>query len=127
VNRAVAVQAGDNEMTVAVKRVGDRPASAIFTVANKKSSAFEGSARVDDPWLRAVVLSPSVRRFLTTLALGNRDFASLALLMMKPANSVMMTFSSDPNQGLEQDHFSGSAIVFMSTVSYYPTHTADLR
>ncbi len=72
---------------------------------------------LDDPWLRAVVLSPSVRRFLTTLALGNRDFASLALLMMKPANSVMMTFSSDPNPGLDHDHFSGSAIVFISTVS----------
>jgi hypothetical protein len=38
-----------------------------------------------------------------------------------------MTFSPDPNPGLEHDHFSGSAIVFVSTVSYYSTHTASLQ
>jgi uncharacterized protein YcbK (DUF882 family) len=125
-SRAIVAPAGDTDTTVAVKRVGDRPASAVFTVAHKKSPAFENAARLDDPWLRAVVLSPSVRGFLTTLALGSRDFTALAALMVKPESSVMMTFSSNPNLGLESDHFSGSAIVFMSTVSY-PTRTADLR
>jgi hypothetical protein len=81
--------------------------------------------RFDNPWLRAVVLSPSVHRFLTTLALGARDFTSLASLMVKPVNSVQMTFSSDPNVGLTHDHFSGSAIVFVPTVTY-PLHTASL-
>ena len=73
-----------------------------------------------------MVLSPSVRRFLTAVALGAQDFRSLAPLMHKPASSVMMTFSADPNLGLAHDHFSGSAIVFVSTVTY-PTHTASLR
>jgi hypothetical protein len=72
------------------------------------------------------MLSPSVGRFLTTLALGNRDFTTLAALMAKPESSVMMTFAPEPNPGLEHDHFTGSAIVFVSTVSYL-THTADLR
>jgi uncharacterized protein YcbK (DUF882 family) len=125
-SRAVVVPAGDSDTTVAVKRAGDRPASAVFTVAHKKSSALQNAARLDDPWLRAIVLSPSVRGFLTTLALGSRDFTALAALMVKPEISVMMTFSSNPNFGLESDHFSGSAIVFMPTVSY-PTRTADLR
>ena len=76
--RTVTAPAGDSDTTIAVKRVDDRPASAIFTVANKKSPGFEIGAHLDDPWLRAVMLSPSVGRFLTTLALGNRDFTALA-------------------------------------------------
>jgi len=127
VTRAVAVQTGDNEMTIAVKRVSGRPASAILTVANKTSAApLAAGVRVDDPWLRAIVLAPSVDRFLCITALGARDFRSLAALIGKPASSVMMTFSADPQLGLAQDHFSGSAIVFVSTVTY-PLRTAELR
>jgi hypothetical protein len=47
-------------------------------------------------------------------------------MMVKPSNSVMMTFADDPNPGLHHDHFSGAAIVFVSTVNY-PTHTASLQ
>jgi uncharacterized protein YcbK (DUF882 family) len=126
VTGAVAVQTGNNEMTVAVKRVSGRPASAILTVADKSTALFAGGTRVDNPWLRAIVLSPSVNRFLCITALGAHDLRSLAALMGKPANSVMMTFSVDPNPGLAPDHFSGSAIVFVSTVTY-PMRTADLR
>ena len=46
--------------------------------------------------------------------------------MVKPANSVMMTFAADPNPGLTHDHFSGSAVVFIPTVSY-PLRTALLQ
>ena len=70
------------------------------------------------------ILSPSVQRFLSTLAFGARDVTYLASLMVKPASSVMMTFTSDPNRGLSQDHFSGSAIVFLSTIT---TRPAPLR
>ena len=86
----------------------------------------QGRRAVANPWLRAIVLSPSVKHFLTTVALGDRDFRSLAALMVKPRNSVMMTFAADPNPGLPQDHFSGAAIVFVSTVNY-PTRTASLQ
>ena len=126
VMRAVAVQTGNNEMTVAVKRIGGRPASAILTVADKLTPAPSDSERLNDPWLRAIVLSPSVTQFLSISMLGARDFGFLAALMAKPANSVMMTFAADPQLGLSQDRFSGSAIVFVSTVTY-PIRTADLR
>jgi uncharacterized protein YcbK (DUF882 family) len=126
VMRAVAVQTGNNEMTVAVKRVGGRPASAILTVADKLTPAAGDSERLNDPWLRAIVLSPSVTRFLSISMLGAREFGFLTALMAKPANSVMMTFAADPQLGLSQDRFSGSAIVFVSTVTY-PIRTADLR
>jgi hypothetical protein len=85
----------------------------------------KNSAHVENPWLRAVMVSPSVRHFLTTLALGAGDFRALAALMVKPSSSVVMTFSADPNSGLTHDHFSGAALVFVSTVNY-PARTASL-
>ena len=59
--------------------------------------------------------------------LGAEDFRSLAALVEKPKNSVMMTFGAEPNPGLTDDHFSGSAIVFVSTVTYQTHTTASLR
>jgi len=126
-NHAVAAQTGDNATTVAVKRVSGRTASAIFTVSTKKvATLLADTTRLTDPWLRAIVVSPSVNRFLCITALGARDFRYLAEMMVKPANSVMMTFATDPNPGLDNAHFSGSAVVFLSTVSY-PLRTAQLQ
>ena len=119
---------GQSETTVVVKGVNDRPKTTVQKAFQLAAAAVKVSERLDSPWLRAVILSPSVHRFLSTLALGARDFTSLAGLMVKPASSVMMTFSSDPNLGLAPDHFSGSAVVFLSTISYpTPTHTASLQ
>jgi hypothetical protein len=109
-----------------MKGMIDRPQTSFQRAIQLASAAVKIGAHFDNPWLRAIILSPSVHRFLTTLALGARDFTSLAALMAKPASSVMMTFSSDPSLGLAHDHFSGSAIVFVPTVTY-PTHTASLR
>jgi hypothetical protein len=110
--------AAANETTIAVKRAANQVASAVMTATASSVAVIKAGAQVESPWLRAVVLSPSVRHFLTTAAIGVRDFRSLAALMVKPSNSVVMTFAAEPNPGLEQDHFSGAAIVFVSTVSY---------
>ncbi len=117
---------GESETTVAVKGVNDRPQTSVQKAIQLAVAAVKVSERLDNPWLRAIILSPSVHRFLSTLAFGARDVTYLASLMIKPASSVMMTFSSDPNPGLSQDHFSGSAIVFLSTITY-PTRTASLQ
>jgi uncharacterized protein YcbK (DUF882 family) len=123
----LAVRTGADEMTIAVKRISGRPTSAILTVAKKTSSTIlANTARLDDPWLRAVAWSPSVHRFLYVTELGVRDFRSLSGLMVKPGSSVLMTFSTDPKSGLTNDRFSGSAIVFISTVTY-PLRTAELQ
>jgi hypothetical protein len=111
--------------TIAVKRSANQAASTIISAATNVASIVPGSTQLYNPWLRAIVLSPSVHRFLTTVALGASDFRSLASLLIKPDCAVMMTFSSAPNLGLSHDHFSGSAVVFVSTVTY-PTHTAAL-
>jgi uncharacterized protein YcbK (DUF882 family) len=117
---------GESETTVAVKGVNDQPKTSVQKAIQLAVAAVKVSERLDNPWLRAIILSPSVQRFLSTLAFGARDVTYLASLMVKPASSVMMTFSGDPNRGLSQDHFSGSAIVFLSTISY-PTRTASLQ
>jgi uncharacterized protein YcbK (DUF882 family) len=125
--RIVPIQTADNETTIAIKRVEGRTASTILTVADKKlATPLSDAARLNDPWLRALLVSPGVSRTFSVTPLGARDFRALAALMVKPDNSVMMTFTSDPNAGLADDHFSGSAIVFVSTVSY-PMHTAGLQ
>ena len=117
---------GENETTVAVKGVNDQPKTSVQKAIQLAAAAVKVTERLDNPWLRAIILSPSVHRFLSTLAFGARDVTYLAGLMVKPASSVMMTFSPDPNRGLSQDHFSGSAIVFLSTITY-PTRTASLQ
>jgi uncharacterized protein YcbK (DUF882 family) len=114
--------------TIAVKRAADQVASAIVTASASSMMVIKSGAHVADPWLRAIVLSPSVKRFLTTAALGDRDFRSLAALMIKPKSAVKMTFAADPNPGLSQDHFSGVAIAFVPMVNYTTaTHTASLQ
>jgi hypothetical protein len=124
--RAFAAPIGQNAMTIAVKRVSGHPASAIFTVTGRPLSAADADAAINDPWLRALLLSPSVQRFLTITSLGHRDGRSLAAMMIKPDSSVLMTFSADAQFGLAYDRFSGNAIMFVSTVTY-PLRSASLQ
>jgi uncharacterized protein YcbK (DUF882 family) len=113
--------------TIAMKRVANQVASAILSASASSVVAIKAGVRLENPWLRAVLVAPSVHRFLTTLALGVHDFRSLAALMVKPRNAVMITFAADPNPGLEHDRFSGPAVVFVSTVTYPTTRTAVLQ
>jgi len=113
--------------TIAMKRSADQATSTILVPTPPPPPTSAQGAEADNPWLRALVLSPSVAQYLTTLTLGAEDFRSLAALVEKPKSSVMMTFASEPNPGLTDDHFSGSAIVFVSTVTYQTRTTASLR
>jgi uncharacterized protein YcbK (DUF882 family) len=112
--------------TIAVKRTATQAVSTILTAPSHPAAVEMRGARFDNPWLRAVMLSPSVRRYLITLVLGDPDYRALAALMDKPSSSVMVTFAAEPNPGLTADRFSGSAVVFVSTVTY-GTHTASLQ
>ncbi len=123
---AIPAQQAPNGTTVAVKRVAAQVSAAVMTASASSITVIKAGPDFENPWLRAIVLSPSVRRFLTTVALGAHDFRSLAEMMVKPRNAVMMSFAADPNPGLANDHFSGAAIVFVSTISY-PTRTASLQ
>ncbi len=115
-----------NGMTVASKGGLERPQSSFQRAIQLATAAVKVGQHPDTPWLRAIVLSPSVHTFLSTLTLGARDLTSLAALMVKPSSSLMMTFSNNPTVGPPHDHFSGNAIVFLPTVTY-PTRTASLQ
>jgi len=104
--------------TVAQKGVNDQPKTSFQRAIQLAAIAVKASERLDNPWLRALIVSPNVRHFLTTLVLGTKDLTTLTALMRKPSSSVMMTFASDPSVGLTHDRFSGSAIVFLPTVTY---------
>jgi uncharacterized protein YcbK (DUF882 family) len=115
---AAAQQAPDTT-TVVAKRVNGRSASVVVNVATKKvSPLLADTTRLADPWLRAIMVSPSVNNFLCITSLGTRDFRTLSAMMVKPANSLMMTFAADPNPGLEYTHFTGTPAMFIPTISY---------
>jgi uncharacterized protein YcbK (DUF882 family) len=123
----VDAQVVPNGTTIALKRVAHQIASTLLSASASSVIAIKAGGRLENPWLRAVLVAPSVHRFLTTLALGARDFRVLAALMVKPRSAVMMTFAADPNPGLDHEHFTGPAVVFVSTVSYPTTRTAILQ
>jgi hypothetical protein len=59
--------------------------------------------------------------------LGELDPTWLHDLLHKPAQSLAMTFSADPQLGLVTDQFSGNAVVFLATATFTTQTTASLR
>jgi uncharacterized protein YcbK (DUF882 family) len=80
----------------------------------------------DDPWLRALVVAPDLRYYMTVTSFDAPDFRQLRPMMEKPVVSIKMTFSADPQAGLATDHFSGNAVVFLSTLNFV-ARTASLQ
>jgi len=107
--------------TVAAKRVGDKPS----VIAQAPSQVRPGET-FNDPWLRAMIVSPSAHTMSASL-IGHPDYRTLAGFLEKPAASVMMIFSEDPHHGVTPSRFDGNAVVFVSTVTFVPQRTAMLR
>ena len=82
------------------------------------NSSLRSAERLDDPWLRGLVLTSSVQNSLVVTQLGDPDFKSLAPFMAKPGSSVLMTFSSDPHLGMTDAQFTGAAVVFPATMTF---------
>jgi uncharacterized protein YcbK (DUF882 family) len=106
------------------------PASSNTTVVVKPplatGLAMGGSERIDSPWLRAAMLTPSVSGFMTATRVGKVDARWQQYLLHKPAQSLVMTFSADPHLGVVADRFSGDAVVFLATATFR-MQTASLR
>ena len=103
--------------------VAEKP---VAVSANRVARAAD---KLDDPWLRGVMLTPSVQSSLIVMRVGEANVTSLAQHMQKPASAVVMTFSADPNAGMTAESFTGNAVVFQSTVTFNGTsrRTAALR
>jgi uncharacterized protein YcbK (DUF882 family) len=86
-----------------------------------------GGQRPDSPWLRAAILTPSVSGFMTAMNLAPVDARPLRELLLKPSQSLVMTFSADPHLGMVTDRFTGSAVVFLATATFTTQTSASLR
>jgi uncharacterized protein YcbK (DUF882 family) len=80
-----------------------------------------------DPWLRGIVLTPSVQHSLSVVMLAAPDYRTLRPLMHKPRSTVAMVFSNDPTLGLVAESFRGPAITFLPTIGTANTRTAGLN
>jgi len=74
--------------------------------------------RGGDPWLRGVVLSPSVHFSMSVAMFGPPDYQLLADLMRKPSSVVTSAFCDDPYNGMTSEYFSGAAVAFVPTISF---------
>ena len=86
-----------------------------------------GGQHAGSPWLRAVMLTPNVSGFMSVTQLGGVDPRPLHTLMHKPAQSVLMTFSTDPALGMLTDRFTGKAVVFVAIARFTAQTTAALE
>jgi uncharacterized protein YcbK (DUF882 family) len=114
--------------TVAAQRSADQPAAAPATAQGLAAALAQAKAgqQFNDPWMRAMIVAPSAGGFMNTSLLGSTDFRTLSPYLHKPSASVMMTFADDPHLGMRTDRFAGTAVVFVSTVTF-SRRTAALR
>jgi hypothetical protein len=105
------------------------PAAHNTTVVAKAGAhdpMMSGAQRLDSPWLRAAMLTPSVSAAMTTTRFGAVDPRPFVVLLRKPEQAVAMTFSDDPASGMTADRFTGSAVVFVATATFVRAQTASL-
>jgi hypothetical protein len=76
--------------------------------------------------MRAMIVAPSAGGFMNTSLLGSPDYRVLGPYLRKPESAIMMTFAQDPYRGMTTDRFAGTAVVFVSTVTFRQ-RTASLR
>jgi hypothetical protein len=120
------VPAAQPDTTIVLKRSGDQPSVLAQPAPPVGSGVANLNDRFNSPWLRAMIVSPSAHNFMAATSMGETDYRSLAPYLRKPTTSVMMTFSADPHLGMTCEHFGGSAVVFVATVTFN-TRTASLR
>jgi hypothetical protein len=84
-------------------------------------------ARLEGPWIRALILTPSVQRFMNTTLYGIQDYRSLRPMLKTPTETVLMAFAVDANPGLSHTRFEGRAIEFLATATFRSRNTAALR
>jgi uncharacterized protein YcbK (DUF882 family) len=113
------------ETTIALK--GGDDARTIAAPKAKAVSVVRVGDQFNDPWMRAMIVSPSAQNFMKTTVYGMPDFRALGPYLQKPPSTMMATFSEDPHRGMTSETFSGSAVGFTRTVTFAPPRTASLR
>lgn len=114
--------------TVALKSNGTAPSvlESRYMPPLPAAMVVQPGYRYDEPWLRAMTVTPSVERFLNATLFGMPDYRNLRPFLQAPSTTVVMTFSADPHLGMTSTQFSGSAVIFVATATF-SRRTAALR
>jgi uncharacterized protein YcbK (DUF882 family) len=106
------------------------PAQGNTTVVEKPPLSpvvADAQRRVDSPWLRAAMHTPSFSTYMTATRIGTVDMRPLQEFLYKPSLSVAMTFSPDPQFGMLASRFNGGpAVVFLATTTFTTRSTAEI-
>jgi len=90
------------------------------------SASAKPGQRFDNPWLRGLMIAPSVYYSMNVASFGAPDYRQLARFMHKPTDAIAMRFAADPNPGLAPQYFTGPAIAFLPVIRFM-TRTAGLN
>jgi hypothetical protein len=90
------------------------------------STRISAASRANDVWMRVMMLAPSASTSMSATVLGDADMSLMSAHFLKPATTIAMGFSDDPQMGLSCDHFTGSATAPLTTQSFV-LRTASLR
>jgi len=101
--------------------------NATLTVPTARRTVLLPGERIDNPWLRSIVMAPSIQDTMRVTVLGPTDYRSLQPLIAKPPTAVAMAFSLDPQFGLATQNFAGAAVAFLPTVTFMPSRAAALN
>jgi uncharacterized protein YcbK (DUF882 family) len=125
VSKAVAAQA-----TPEANQFAATPNTTVVAKAGEASGTFahmtSGAQRLDSPWLRAAMLTPSFSHAMTATRFGGVDPRGFEELLHKPAQAVAMAFSADPSSGMKTERFTGNAVTFLATATFVRARTASL-
>ena len=119
--RAAAIAANT---TIASKARPNAPTEVQSAPAMVSDAREIEQRRWDGPWMRALIMTPSVERFMSTTLYGSQDFRSLRPMLQKPTEMVLMAFAPEPNSNLTHVRFEGRAIEFIATATFTPRTTA---
>jgi uncharacterized protein YcbK (DUF882 family) len=97
------------------------PAAGEKGQPSRRSVPVKPGQSANDPWLRAVVMAPSVNNSMKVAIFGAPDHRAIHTLMNKPRMSIALSFSHDPYFGMTCAHFTGAAVAFLPTVSFMRT------
>jgi uncharacterized protein YcbK (DUF882 family) len=125
-NQVVESRPATGKARVVAKLPEQRNNSATQQTGRPAIPSVKVGERFNNPWMRAMIVSPSALEFMNTSLYGAPDTASLRPHLQKPATTVMMTFSDDPHLGMSSEQFRGNAVVFVATVTFRQ-RTAALR
>jgi len=102
------------------------PVPAVVPAAPSPTPVAVRGEKIHDPWLRGIVVAPSVQYSMHVSVLGPTDYRTLRPLFAKPSFALAIIFSEDPHFGMNTDAFAGAPIAFLPTVTF-ASRTAGLR